>query len=121
MKPGSQFAPLLVGSDGGWLVPFDAGVPWYRVDGVEVVPGTGPTRRPMFGAPVLGAPLNRTGAGSLVSGSAWMGNGTQTCANWTMSSGQATTFALGQSGPSGSLTGGVVCSTPGVALMCLEQ
>lgn len=121
VKPGSQFAPLLVGSDGGWLVPFDAGVPWYRVDGVEVVPGTGPTRRPIFGAPELRAPLNRTVAGNVVSGNAWMGNSSGTCANWTMPGLSAATFAVGQSGPFGSVTQAVQCSTPGVALMCLEE
>jgi hypothetical protein len=120
VKPGAQFAPLLVGSDGGWLVPFDAGVPWYRVDGVEVVPGTGPTRRPIFGAPELRAPLNRTVAGNVVSGNAWMGNSSGTCANWTMST-TAPTFPIGQSGPFGSLTQSIPCNTPGVALMCLEE
>jgi hypothetical protein len=121
VKPGSQFAPLLVNSTGGWLVPFDAGVPWYRVDGVEVVPGTGPTRRPIFGAPELRAPLNRTVAGNVVSGDAWMGNNTQTCTNWTVSSGAAPAFPIGQSGPFGSLTQAIPCNTPGVALMCLEE
>jgi hypothetical protein len=86
-----------------------------------VVPPTGPNPQPKLGPPELRAPLNRTVAGNVVSSDAWMGNSSGTCGNWTMPGLSAATFAVGQSGPFGSLTQAIPCNTPGVALMCLEE